>query len=224
MPSSPSQPRGSVIARLAVTTASLLLAFGAWTSLAGAGPAPAPAPAPTAYNRDGAPQSIWLVPNRLAMFPLQGDTQGRRFDLERVRKAAPTAEIVQVDEGLLLITTPTWRTRSDVEMAAAHLAKAGLPAYGVFSTTRRGDRLVILTGRVIVRFRQGHDRSGDAEWARRHGLTRMRAMPGGRSWLYYAGIGLTGLTSSKHLDRLEDVESASPDWVHSMQKKVSSPP
>lgn len=172
------------------------------------------------YPQPGTRQQLWLDPHTLAFFPLAGDAHGRKFDAAYVHDAVPDATLAPQGGTAIIATDPRWTAQTVLDLAKRLWTDKGLPAYAVYRTSADGGNVLVLTGRVIVRFRPGHDRSKSSDWADKYGLRKLAQplLPG--SYVYASGPGYQSLIDANRLNGSADVEWAAPDWLRSNRPRV----
>ncbi len=171
------------------------------------------------YVQPGRVKPVRLDPHVLVFFlhaPGEAHPPPRR---EQIAAALPSARLADGLRGnAVLASDANWRA-GDLDGICTHLQRVGLFAYAVFCQGPAGGPAMFLTGRIIVRFRTGQDRSQSPSWAAQRGLVYLRTLSGGYC-VFWGGVGYRSLVEANRLNSEREVEWAAPDWARALALRL----
>jgi hypothetical protein len=89
----------------------------------------------------------------------------------------------------------------------------------VFNLSPRGGVRLVLSGNIVIRFKEGWDDTQLEAWAADQGLTPVSRMSLPRTWLFAAADGMTALEKANAIQESGEVEYAIPEWWRAAHKR-----
>lgn len=166
------------------------------------------------YYDVGQKKTVNLLPNYVAEFSNNGNTQARSFSTGAVSPLIANAKLT--DEGSTGVhiwkisdTTSTNTIQARNENTSSNLSP-------VFSNS---GSLYALPGGVIVEFTDDQTPTQVENWAASHSYTIKTKLSFGNFYVINSPVGLETLTLANQLQESGEVVSATPDWWRQISKR-----
>ncbi len=157
-------------------------------------------------------RTVWINPQELAEVVIDNGSEGL------LRSVSPGARLVQqgrkfhiwrVDQ---VMSTTSVITRSLNGIVDGRFAP-------VFQLSASGGSRMVLTGNVIVRFKQDMEASQLQGWAQQQGLQLRQKMSISATYLFYVGQGTLALEKAAQIQASGEVKFAVPEWWRQAYKR-----
>ena len=157
-------------------------------------------------------RKVWVNPQELAEFSVDDGNENL------LRSVAPAARLVQqgrkfriwkIDEAG---STATAVTRGLSGAEASRFAP-------VFQLSASGGSRMVLSGNIIVRFKQDKDQQQLLDWAQQQDLQMQQKMTIPSTYLFYAGQGSLALEKAELIQESGEVKFAVPEWLRQAYKR-----
>ncbi len=150
-------------------------------------------------------REVWVSDREVAEVTTREDN-----DSSILRSLTPGAQLVKQSPGIRI-----WRLdqTTTAPVITRDLATAGLNNFTpVFHLSNSGGSRLVLTGKVIVAFKQDNDVASITAWADEQGLTFINALSLPKTYLFDAGEGLAALEKAAQIQESGISQFAVPDW------------
>lgn len=157
-------------------------------------------------------RTVWVNPEELAEFAVDDGNDNL------LRSLAPGARLVQQGRKFRIWkidqtgSTATAVTRSLNSAEASRFAP-------VFQLSASGGSRMVLSGNIIVRFKQDKDQQQLQDWAKQQGLQQVQKMTIPSTYLFYAGQGSLALEKAESIQQSGEVKFAVPEWLRQAYKR-----
>ena len=157
-------------------------------------------------------RTVWINPQELAEF-VAGNG-----DETMLRSVAPSAKLVQQGRKFRIWkidqaeSTATAVTRSLNNLEGSRFAP-------VFQLSASGGSRMVLSGNIIVRFKQDVEPSQLQLWMQQQGLSEVQKMSIPATYLFYAGQGTLALEKAELIQESGEVTFAVPEWLRQAYKR-----
>jgi len=156
-------------------------------------------------------RTVWINPQELAEFAV-GD------DSSLLRSVSPGAKLVQQGRKFRI-----WKIDQAISTASAtkrSLSSTDSSRFApVFQLSASGGSRMVLSGNIIVRFKQDMDQQQLLAWAQRQGLQLEQKMSIPATYLFYAGQGMLALEKAELIQGSGEVKFAVPEWWRQAYKR-----
>ena len=157
-------------------------------------------------------RTVWVNPHEVAELVAGEGSDGL------LRSLAPAARLVQQGRKFRIWTIdPAVLTTA---AATRRLNSTGSSRFApVFQLSASGGSRMVLSGNVIVRFKQNMEQPQLLDWARQHDLQSMQKMSIPATYLFYAGQGMQALEKAAQIQAGGEVRFAVPEWWRQAYKR-----
>ncbi len=150
-------------------------------------------------------REVWVSDREVAEVTTREDN-----DSSVLRSLTPGAQLIKHSPEMRI-----WRLdqTTTAPVITRDLATAGLNNFTpVFHLSNSGGSRLVLTGKLIVAFKQDNDVASITAWADGQGLTFINALSLPKTYLFDAGEGLAALEKAAQIQKSGIAQFAVPDW------------
>lgn len=156
-------------------------------------------------------RTVWVNPQELAEFAVDDDNS-------LLRSVSPGAKLVQQGRKFRI-----WKIDQAISTASAtkrSLSSTDSSRFApVFQLSASGGSRMVLSGNVIVRFKQDMDQQELLAWSQQYSLQQMQKMSIPATYLFYAGQGVVALEKAELIQQGGEVLFAVPEWWRQAYKR-----
>jgi len=157
-------------------------------------------------------RTVWINPQELAEFAVDDS------DNSLMRSVSPGAKLVQ--QGRKFRIWEIDQATSTASAVTRSLNSAdGSQFAPVFQLSASGGSRLVLSGKVIVRFKQDMQPPQLLDWAQQQGLQLMQKMSIPSTYVFYAGQGTLALEKAGQIQESGEVKFAVPEWWRQAYKR-----